>query len=115
MESKELRQFVLAKIAEKQGDFNVLVKSVKDFCIGILVDCKVVITELDTVKKIGDLAIDEIDDRTNTGIFDPIDAPVAKGLLSKLLATPWGIAIELWYTNARNEALAKIAENTSEK
>lgn len=108
MNNVELRQFVVGKFNAKSIEFSQLKASVEAFCVGILVDCKDVIADLDSAKKIGDIIIDEIDDRTSTGIFDAIDGTIAKGIFEKYADTP---KLEALVTMWRQKALNIINSN----
>ena len=113
MESKELRQLIAAKFVEKRSAYEGLINLVRGFCVDILVDMKEITNELPTLRAVVFLGIDELDDRTNTGLLDPIDAPVAKGFLDKVFFnTALGKKAEAWYTGIRVQALAEIEKNT---
>lgn len=109
MDSLELRKLVVSKFDARQDEFNGLVAGVKKFALDILVDCKDVITEIPDAKTAAGIIIDEIDDRTNTGLLDLIDGPIAKGLFEKFVDTP---AFETWFQQIRQQALDQIAANT---
>jgi hypothetical protein len=116
MESKELRTLIAAKIEEKRTVFESLKKQAEEFCVKILVDSKDILNELPTLRTIIFLGIDEIDDRVNSGLLDPIDAPIAKGLLDKIFFnTGVGEKAEMWYTGLRNRALEIITKETESK
>jgi hypothetical protein len=106
MESKELRQVVVDKFNAKALEFGQLKSAVEAFCVGILVDLKDVLCELPDAKTVVNIAIDEADERTSTGPFDPIDGPLAKGIAGKLIdAFP---QVEKWFVNAKTRALQII-------
>ena len=109
MENTELRKLVVAKFDARQAEFSALVDGVKKFALDILVDCKDVITEIPDAKTAAGIIIDEIDDRTNTGLLDAIDGPLAKGIFAKFVDTP---AFETWFMAIRQQALDQIAANT---
>lgn len=109
MDNVTLRQEVVAKFNARSVEFNALVASVKQFAIDILVDCKDVINEIPDAKTLAFLIIDEIDDRTNTGLIDAVDGVIAKGIFEKWVESP---NLEAEYSKLRATALAQIAANT---
>lgn len=111
MDSKDLRKFVISKFEDKKIGFKKLKDELENFCISILIDCKSVLVELDSAKKVFEIIVDEIDDRTNTGIFDPLDGPIIKGLFAKFADTP---QLEAWFLMIRNKALDIITKETQD-
>ena len=69
MESKELRAIVVSKFNAKSLEFGALKSGIEAFCVGILIDCKDVLGEINSAKDLFNIIIDEIDDLTNTGTF----------------------------------------------
>jgi hypothetical protein len=105
MTEKELRTFVVEKFDGKRVEWLQILSSVESFAVGILIECKVVLTEIDSVKKVFNIIVDEIDDRTNTGVFDPIDGIMLKGIFEKFVNTP---KIEQKFLEWRNRAIEII-------
>lgn len=108
MDSKELREAVVSKFNAKKDEFDRLKGELEAFCVGILVDCKDVIEDIPDAKTLVNLIIDEIDDRTNTGLFDPVDGAIVKGIFAKYGDTD---KLENWFYAMRTKALNVINAN----
>jgi len=103
MDNKELRKLVVGKFEVRKNEFNSIKSSVEAFVVSVLLDCKDVLEELEDPKKVLNIIIDEIDERTSTGVFDAIDGMVAKQAVSFLIndkvkenyAKYWKKAVEI--------------------
>ena len=108
MDSKALRDEVVAKFNAKSVEFGSLKSAVEAFAVGILVDCKDILDEINTAKDLVNVIIDAVDDATNTGAFDLIDGQLAKGLFEKFGDTP---QLEKWFANIKARAIEIINSN----
>lgn len=107
MDNKELRSYVVNTFLSKETEFNQLKSQLEYFIVSILLNCKDILNELDSAKKVFNIIIDELDDRINTGLLDPIDGPIIKGVFAKYIDTPKLEEIFLKYRNKAIEILEK--------
>ena len=108
MDNKEIRAAIVAAIEVRMGEIVKIKADGEALCVGILVDSQKVISDIPDAKALVDMIIDEIDDRTNTGIFDVVDGALVKGLFDKFGDTP---RVEKWFADVKAQALAIIAAN----
>jgi len=112
MESKELRKAVVLKFEARKAEFNQLKSALESFAVTILIDCKDILVELDSAKKVFGIIVDEIDDRTNTGAFDLMDGTIVKGIFEKFIDSP---KLEGLFLQWRNKAIEVIEKERQGK
>jgi hypothetical protein len=78
MTEQEIKDLVKAKIDARAVEFNALKDQFSQLVDDMLVDLKDVIVAIPDFKTFKNIIVDEIDDRTNTGIFDIADGLIAK-------------------------------------
>jgi hypothetical protein len=87
-------------------DNAILKLEVEKYVIGVLKDAKEVIKELPEAVDFANLVIVILDKKTDTGIFDIIDAPIAKMIANKLISA----SIKKWYVDERAKLLGLADE-----
>ncbi len=98
----DMKEQVLAAFIKNKGKYDVLKAAADDLVTSVLVDAQGVIKELETAESFAGVAIDIVDQYTSTGLFDAVDAPLAKLALSRII----GEKIEAKYAELRAKVLA---------
>jgi len=94
MDSKELRAAIKGKLLEKRVEVEDIKMRVTALVKEVQSDLKEAGQELETLEVLAELVVDEVDEITSTGIAEPVDAPIMKAMLKKLLKTPAGVKLE---------------------
>ena len=105
MHIEEMKAIIAQKFENRQGQFNLIKAEVENLIDDILVDCKDVLVEIPTLKDFGDLAIEAVDDATDTGMLDMVDHIAARFIFSKYIDSP---KAEEKYKAIRDKAISSI-------
>lgn len=111
MDSKEIHNTVVEKFNARSIEFGQIKASVEALCVGILVDCKDIVVEIQDAKAVVNIIIDEIGLRVNLGLLEPIFLSAAKGIFEKYGDTP---QLEKWFSEIKSKALDIINSNIPE-
>jgi hypothetical protein len=108
MTDQEIAEKVLNSVENRKKEFEVIKKGVQDYITGIMLDLGDILQELDTFQKFGNVVIEIIDEKTDTGIFDVIDSLIAKQILGFVNNS----TVESWYIQERKKILEGLANAT---
>lgn len=98
----DVKEQVMAAIAKNKEKFDTLKAAADDLITSVLTDAQGVIKELETAQEFAGVVIEIVDDNTSSGLFDPIDAPIAKMAIGRII----GEKTEAKYQALRAQALA---------
>lgn len=96
---------VLEKLVTRKDQLQKLKAEIETLTTDIVDDLKAVGVEFKSVEDIANALVDAADDVTSSGLLEPIDGPIAKSMIGKLLKTRWGKSVESWYQSLRKKIL----------